>query len=110
MFSNQTFSDQHGEIFPIILIQTEYFCDTVAPPNGAANFGDYIVIPGGVDSSAIKVAGINYIQRNVVIYGKCAFNKNPGCIASVWDGVNSPGLLKISVPTISKYLYLTSHN
>lgn len=54
----------------------------MAPPAGAANFGDYIVIPDGVDSSAVKVEG---------------------CIASVWDGVNSPGLLKIKVPTISKF-------
>ena len=60
----------------------------MAPPNGAANFGDYLVIPEGVDASAVKVEG---------------------CIASDWDGVNSPGLLKIKVPTISKYTF-SSHN
>ena len=65
-----------------LIIQTEYFCDTVGPPAGAANFGDYLVIPEGVDISAVKVEG---------------------CIASDYDG---SAQLKIKVPTISKYEYL----
>ena len=72
----------------------------MAPPAGAANFGDYIVIPDGVDSSAVKVEGITLYQSKALNFQH--LTDNQGCIASVWDGVNSPGLLKIKVPTISK--------
>ena len=72
----------------------------MAPPAGAANFGDYIVIPDGVDSSAVKVEGITFYQTKALNFQHLIDNQ--GCIASVWDGVNSPGLLKIKVPTISK--------
>ena len=53
-------------------------CDTVAPPAQAEGFGDYIIIPDGVDSSTPTVNG-------------CVLSNHPA---------------KIPVPTISKYIYL----
>ena len=56
-------------------IQNEYMCDTTAPPAQAEGFGDYVIIPDGVDSSTSKVDG-------------CVLSNHPA---------------KIPVPTISKY-------
>lgn len=63
---------------------TEYFCDTSPAPAQADNFGDYIIIPDGVDSSTVAVEG---------------------CSASTPGSQDPTGsnLNKRSVPTISKF-------
>ena len=61
-------------------IQNEYMCDTTAPPAQAEGFGDYVIIPDGVDSSTSKVDG-------------CVLSNHPA---------------KIPVPTISKYSLLST--
>ena len=55
-------------------------CDTTAPPAQAEGFGDYVIIPDGVDSSTSKVDG-------------CVLSNHPA---------------KIPVPTISKYSHLST--
>ena len=71
--------DQAGEFF-LKLIQNEYMCDTTNPPAQADGFGDYVIIPDGVDSSTSKVDG-------------CVLSNHPA---------------KIPVPTISKYSLLST--
>ena len=59
----------------VYFIQNEYMCDTVISPAQADGFGDYVIIPEGVDSSTSKVDG-------------CIFSNHPA---------------KIPVPSISKF-------